>query len=143
MALYEKFETVHYLGGPLSGDVNDQDYGYYEELEPGEVFDYPTRERDRARPVGLADTVERYVLERQSYGWGFVHTGTFEQPIEQTAFYVTLVGGPEDGAREYVLGGARQWEDQEIPLFRGRVLVHVGDDPVEGWEARLQDRAEQ
>lgn len=143
MALYEKFETVHYLGGPLSGQTNDQDYGYYEELEPGEVWDYPTRDWDRSRPVGLADTVERYVLERQDWGWVFVHTGTFEQPIEQTAFYVTLVGGPEDGAREYVLGGARQWEGQQIPLFRGRVLVHVGDDPVEGWEARLQDGAGQ
>lgn len=138
MALYEQNVPVHYLGGPLSGQVNDQDYGYYEELEPGWVFDYPTRSWTGERPVGLADTVERYVLERRDWGWVFVHTGTFEQPVEQTAFYVTMVGGPQDGRREYVLGGARQWEGQEIPLFRGRVLVHVGDDPAEGWEARLQ-----
>lgn len=143
MALYEKHETVHYLGGPLDGEINDQDYGYYEELEEGWVYDQPTRTRERTRPVGLADTVERYVLEHQSWGWVFVHTGTFEQPIEKTAFYVTLVGGPEDGAREYVLGTARRWEGEEIPLFRGRTLHHVGEDPTEGWEARLSNGAGQ
>jgi hypothetical protein len=135
VALYERNVPVHYLGGPLSGEINDQDYGFYEELEPGWVFDYPTRSWTGGYPVGAQDTVERYVLEQQGERWVFVHTGTFTQPIEDTAFYITLVGGEQDGAREYVLGGARRWEGGPIPLFPGRVLRHVGDDPVEGWEA--------
>lgn len=100
------------------------------------VFDYPTRSWTGEHPVGAEDTVERYVLEHQTGDrWVFVHTGTFKQPTEETAFYITLVGGPEDGQREYVLGGARQWEGGPIPLFPGRVLRHVGDDPAKGRKA--------
>jgi hypothetical protein len=131
---------VHYVGGPLDGQINDQDYGVTEEIREGWVFDYPTRSATGAQPVGAADTVERYVLEQRGGRWSFVHTGTFEQPIEQTAFHAVVVGGPEDGTVKYLLGTARRHQGTSAlgHIVRGCVLHHSGDDPVTGWELRYR-----
>ncbi|GGM27853.1 hypothetical protein GCM10011608_10840 [Micromonospora sonchi] len=133
------FDTIRvdYEGGPLHGDSNDQDYTA-DDLRHGLVFDYPTRGLGRGG-VGADDTVERYVLERRAYGWVFVHTGRFVQPIEDQAFEAVVVGGPQHGEVIYLLGTARRWVGQRVDhVARGCVLRHVGGDPTTGWDLRFQ-----
>lgn len=142
---YDEIVPVRYEGGPLDGDINNQDYLPHE-LAVGDVFDWPTRGLGRGG-VGAADTRERYVLERRGAGrggqWVFVHTGQVVPPVADQAFEAVVAGGPNHGAVEYLLGTARRWEGQRIDhISRGCVLHHTGDDPTLGWELRYQDTAD-
>lgn len=129
---------VTYEGGPLDGTVNDVDFDL-EGMQPGLVESYPTRFHTGGEPVGAADTMERYVMERRGDRWFLVHIGTFEQPIEERAFHAFLVGGPHDGTTRYMLGSAREWAGPRHAghFLPGYVLHHIGDDPAEGWELRF------
>jgi hypothetical protein len=133
---------VFYLGGPLSGKSNNVDYSE-ETMEPGAVFDWPTRcgpgdDWPTEHLVGDADTLERYVLEhRPGMGWVFVHTGTIAQPPEQRAFNADVIGGPDDGTVHWLMGVNRRHNGARVDhLARGYELHHDGDDPAAGWQLR-------
>jgi hypothetical protein len=134
---------IPYEGGPLDGELNEYDY-LLEEMEPGQVFDWPTRGTGRGG-VGPADTRERYVLEHRGptrrAGWAWVHTGQVVPPVEDQAFEALVVGGPRDGERIYLLGTARRDVGARVDHHvRGCVLQHAGDDPTDGWTLRFQEQ---
>ncbi len=124
---------VTFEGGPLDGEVNDQDYTENENREQvGETWDYTPASVDSTAD----DVIERYRLDWRDGRWFYVHVGTFERPVEDRNFDAVFVGGPRGGERTTFVGNMRQRPEHATSLYPGYVLRHVGDDPATGWEMR-------
>ncbi|MEU7823033.1 hypothetical protein [Catellatospora sp. NPDC049133] len=133
--------SVTYVGGPLDGEVNSQDYARHEleeMLAEGYIWDYtPTSIYSRADPV-----IERYQIKRAASGqWLFQHIGTVEQPVLERPITATFVGGPRAGQTTTFLGSIRDRLWLATSHHPGYLLSHSGDDPLTGWQMVPTDRS--